>query len=204
MPRSDVANERVREAQRARILEGARAAFARRGLTTTMAEVAAAAGVSQGLAYRYFASKDELVRALVAEAMRAAPDSDPRVESPGTPIQRLEALIAPIVEARRTHRELLQLVHHVAADPETPQDLQMRLRQRGIAFARRLQQLIVEAQEAGDVAPDDPDELVTAVIACLDGLTRLPRNHPDGTSARFPATEIILRLLKPPARREDA
>jgi len=204
MPRTEAANERVREAQRARILEGARAAFARRGLAATMAEVADAAGVSQGLAYRYFASKDELIRAVVADAMRAAPDTDPRIESLTAPGQRIDALIGTIVEARRTRRELFQLMHHVATDPETPEDLLALMRRRGGAFVKVLRQLIVEAQAAGDVAAGDPDELVSAMVACLDGLTRLPRNHPDGTSARFPGPEIILRLLRPPVRREDA
>jgi AcrR family transcriptional regulator len=39
-----------------------------------MAEVAVAAGVSQGLAYRYFANKDELFRALVAKAGHRRPE----------------------------------------------------------------------------------------------------------------------------------
>src|SRR6266699_1752599 len=90
LPRSEAENQRVREAQRARIIDGARAVFAKKGLAATMADVAAAAGVSQGLAYRYFTSKDELVRALVAEAMRAAPAVDPNLESLATPGERLD------------------------------------------------------------------------------------------------------------------
>src|SRR5262245_10565427 len=58
MPRTEEANQRVREAQRAKILDGATAAIARKGWAATMADVAAAAEVSQGLAYRYFANKE--------------------------------------------------------------------------------------------------------------------------------------------------
>lgn len=43
---------RSQDAQRTNILEGARRAFARKGQAATMADVAQAAGVSQGLAYR--------------------------------------------------------------------------------------------------------------------------------------------------------
>ena len=56
----------------ARILAGARTAFARKGMAATMADVAAAAGVSQGLPYRYFSDKNGLVRARVAEAVQQA------------------------------------------------------------------------------------------------------------------------------------
>lgn len=204
MPRREAANQRVREAQRARILDGARTAFATRGLAATMADVAAAAGVSQGLAYRYFESKDEIVRALVAEALQAAPASDPRIELTGTPGERLDALVSALVAARQARPELFQLFQHALSDPDTPGDLLVLMRRRGTVFAMTLRQMIVEAQATGDVPPDDPDELVTAVIACLDGLARLPRNHPDGSEARFPGPGIILRLLRPPARRDDA
>jgi AcrR family transcriptional regulator len=67
-----VANERARQDARARILAGARVAFARKGMAATMADVAVSAGVSQGLPYRYFADKDTLVRALVTEAVQQA------------------------------------------------------------------------------------------------------------------------------------
>src|SRR5215218_9458437 len=85
VPRTEEANQQLRSVQRAKILAGARTAFARRGLATTMADVAAAAGVSQGLAYRYFAGKDEIYLALVEEALISS--AGPRVEeltgSPG-------------------------------------------------------------------------------------------------------------------------
>src|SRR5690348_5915833 len=103
-----------------------------------MSDVAAAAGVSQGLAYRYFTSKDELVRALVAEAMRAAPAVDPNLESVATPGERLDQLLSRLVEARRTHSEFFQLIQHVASDPETPRDLLLLMLQRGRSFVKLL------------------------------------------------------------------
>jgi AcrR family transcriptional regulator len=204
VPRSEEANQQVREAQRARILDAARTVFASKGLAATMADIAAAAGVSQGLAYRYFASKEELVRELVAEAMRAAPSGDPEHDTVGTPGQRLDGFLTKLIEARRSHREFFQLIHHVAADPDTPKDLLLQMMARGRQFVTMLRRMIVEAQASGEVAPDDPDQLVTAIVASLDGLTRLPRHLPDGSRSRFPGTDIILRMLKPPARREDA
>ncbi|KFN48809.1 hypothetical protein P873_13435 [Arenimonas composti TR7-09 = DSM 18010] len=51
------------EAQRARILEAARRCFSERGFHGAgMAAIAETAGVSQGLIYRYFASKAEIIR----------------------------------------------------------------------------------------------------------------------------------------------
>jgi hypothetical protein len=56
MPLTEAANQRIREAQRAKILRAAWKAFARKGRAMTMADVATAANVSYGLTYRYFAS----------------------------------------------------------------------------------------------------------------------------------------------------
>lgn len=58
------------EAQRARILEAARRCFSERGFHGAgMAAIAETADVSQGLIYRYFASKAEIIRE-ITEAQR--------------------------------------------------------------------------------------------------------------------------------------
>jgi len=56
------------EQRRQQILEAAVACFARRGFDkTTMVDIAAEAGVSDTLAYRYFSNKQELIEAAVRQ-----------------------------------------------------------------------------------------------------------------------------------------
>lgn len=195
MPRSEAENQRVRDEQRARILDGARTAFARTGMVTTMADVASAAGVSQGLAYRYFASKDELIRALVAEAMSS---DNVRVDIEGTPGVKLRHLLTVILEARRDHPEVFLLMHHVLSDRDAPADINDRARQRGMRFVELLRQLIVAGQASGEVAGDDPDQLAAAIVAMIDGVTRFALSHPD-LRGHFPDPRIVLRMLEPGA-----
>ena len=71
MPRSDAANQHLRDIQRANILDSARLTFARKGPKATIDDIAKAANVSHGLAYRYFPNKDALFQALVDEAIQA-------------------------------------------------------------------------------------------------------------------------------------
>jgi AcrR family transcriptional regulator len=55
-----------RDLRQKSILQGAAQAFARTGFTgTSMAEVAAASGITKLIVYRHFASKDELYRAVL-------------------------------------------------------------------------------------------------------------------------------------------
>ena len=104
MPRTEEANQRIREAQRAKILEAARNVFARHGLAATMAEVATEAGVSYGLAYRYFVNKEALFRALVEQSLQVNDTAFQRFEAlPGTPGEHLERLITGLVTNRRDH-----------------------------------------------------------------------------------------------------
>src|SRR5512135_2887414 len=100
MPRTEEANRRLREAQRTKILEGARQVLAHKGMAATMADVAAAAEVSQGLTYRYFANKEALIRELVKQTVQARLALLQRIlELPGTPWERLELMLSKALES---------------------------------------------------------------------------------------------------------
>jgi AcrR family transcriptional regulator len=193
-----VANERVRRQARDQILAGARSAFARKGLAATMADVAVSAGVSQGLPYRYFSDKDDLIRAPVTEAVRQSDAEGLPLASPGTAGGRLRRLVTSMVEARQAQPELFLLMQHAVSDPATPRDLLDLILARGRAVADTMRRLVTEAQAAGEAAPDDPEQLVIAIMACLDGLGRFTLTYSGHASAHFPAAEIITRMLQPP------
>ena len=55
-----------------RLIQAARAVFARRGLSATLEEVAQHAGVGVGTVYRNFASKQQIVETLYSEAIESA------------------------------------------------------------------------------------------------------------------------------------
>jgi AcrR family transcriptional regulator len=191
VPRSAAANQRIRDGQRARLLAAARQVVARRGLAATMAEVAGAAGVSQGLAYRYFAGKDELFRAMLRDSIAGAPAAG--TEPAGTPGERLAALITALLARRRDEPELFQLLHHVMADPDAPPDLLALVERRGRQFAAGVRGLVVAGQASGEVVPGHPDQLVTALMACLEGLSR-----PGPGGGHFPDPAVVLRLVLVP------
>ena len=197
MPRSEEANQRLREEQREKILDAARKIFARKGTAATMADVAAEAGVSQGLAYRYFASKETIVSSLVEQALQAPAADLQRIrEIPGTPGQRLDFLLTGFIESRR-HPEAFQLLAQVLSSEETPDNLRELLHRRSQMLQEVLRQLIVEGQATGEVATGDPDQLVTAILASVDGLTRWATYYPEQYYEHFPDASIFLRMLKP-------
>ncbi|HSL93824.1 MAG TPA: TetR/AcrR family transcriptional regulator [Bacillota bacterium] len=69
MPRKKDASERIRDERRDLLLHHALRLFVRKGLSATrMKDIAEASGVSQGLAYHYFASKEDIFVELIRDA----------------------------------------------------------------------------------------------------------------------------------------
>ena len=105
---------------RGRILEAALGLFADRGYeATTMRDVAREAGASLGLAYRYFASKEEFALALY---MRLAEESEEWARyglEGGTVAERFEAAMLAKLDQVSPHRGPLAALLTRALDPNS-------------------------------------------------------------------------------------
>lgn len=198
MPRRKM-NQMLREEKSEKILEAARTVFARKGMAATMAEVAEEAGVSQGLAYRYFPSKDMIVATLLRQAIQSRDKLNSMVrEIPGTPGARLGHIISTMVDNRRKRPEYYQIMYQGMVDEKLTQEVRDAIAEQGRVAYEIVRRLVVEGQATGEIARDDPDKLVTAVFACLDGLSRRVMTvRPDEVSEFMPDAGIILRMLKP-------
>ncbi len=72
-PKTPIQNEQIRAESKLKIMEAAFKLIAKNGYeSTSVAMIAKQAGVSKGLLYNYFASKEALVEALVMSAMSEA------------------------------------------------------------------------------------------------------------------------------------
>jgi AcrR family transcriptional regulator len=227
MPRTKEANYRIQEEQRTKILYAAMLVFARKGMGTTMAEVATAANVSYGLVYRYYANKEallvELVEKVMSDSLKALEGA---LDMPGTPGERLRSLLTQILTGVREHPEFILLIQQMLreeADRDYPREqrqvsghellssLQHALRseaahdhigklaqEQSRTYRAVLKQLVVEGQKAGEIVLDDPDQLVSAVTACVTGLSQsVTWQAPEQFQQSFPDVSIILRMLFP-------
>jgi AcrR family transcriptional regulator len=200
MPRTPEANQRIREAQRAKILESARRVFARKGMEATITDIAAEAQISLGLAYRYFADKEAIISELVRQTVPdGAAGFQKLLEMPGTPGERLTTLISSIVGARgqREPLEAHQLLHQALDAGAMPEEMRALLGKRYHLLLATMRQLIVEGQATSEVAPGDPDQLVVVMSACLDGLTRWALRDPEQFRTYVPDAQIVLLLVQP-------
>lgn len=196
-PRTVETNARIREEQKEHILEAAKAIFAHKGFSETkMSDIAAAANVSYGLAYHYFANKEALFTSLLQKALQVALELMLRAQvQPGTPWDRLRWLTSEILQGAQEEPEFEMLVFQALTSHAVPQEMRQVVLQESQLSHEALKQLIVEGQATGKVVTGDPDLLTTAFEWCIQGMVFGISNW-GYEPARLPNVESVLRMLK--------
>ena len=201
MPRTEQVNRQIREETADKILVAAREVFARKGMAAKMADVASQAGVSPGLAYHYFPSKGAIFLALVRQLIRPADELLAIVQRmPGTPRDRLKRIVTAMIERRRKDPWFFQFFYQAMTSDSLPADLREQIKEQGLSMREIIRGLIIEGQKAGEMANDEPDKLASALLACIDGLSRMVQLSPEDVEKQMPDAGIILRMLGPEPR----
>nr|BBH94717.1 TetR family transcriptional regulator [Thermogemmatispora argillosa] len=197
MPRSEHVNQQIRDERRRQILHVAAEIFARKGLgETRISDIAEASGISQGLIYRYFPSKEELFKALIETSTSAtATGLEQALKLAGTPWEKLTWLTSYIWQGICEHPAHFQVVLHALISEAVPPDIRTLALERIQATLAIFGQLIREGQQAGQVVTGDPDELALLYGALIQGLAASAWYM--GYRAERLSVELILRLLKP-------
>lgn len=137
MARTAEQNRAMRNQSRERILAAALRLFSQRGYTAaTVREIAASAGVSQGLLYTHYLGKEELLRALFRRSMddvrasfAAAAPAHPEAPDPGRRVRGgkppsgnpqvspLEALVRSALDILRRNIEFWRLSYGIRMQP---------------------------------------------------------------------------------------
>ena len=199
MPRTEEANQRIREERREQILDVASRVFARKGLAgTRIADIAAEGEMSQGLIFRYFASKEEVFSAVVEKALESATRlAQAALQQPGSPLEKLRWLLQVSFEGMWRKPDYSLVIQHVLTSETTPPELRELVLEESHHTLQLYRRLIVEGQESGEIVADDPDMLTMTFAACIQGIsssvTYLPRTL--GID-RPPDPEVVLRILR--------
>jgi AcrR family transcriptional regulator len=151
------------------LVAAARRVFEERGYAgTRMQDVAAAAGVSHGTVYTWFASKDELLtevtHAIVGEVVAATRERT-REDSGEDPYGRLAAATSRFLAGYRRNARMLAVVEEAASADAEWAALLHDLREIYVTRTRRtLRRLQRDGHVAGDVDPDVAAPALTGMV----------------------------------------
>lgn len=109
MPRTKEAGEKLREATRKKIMSASVGLFAKNGLAGTSAkQIAQKAGVSVGLMYHYYRSKEEIFDAIEQHAISEFSQLHEMLEKEEVPEDAIRLLAKEIVDAMNESLEFAQ------------------------------------------------------------------------------------------------
>ena len=159
------------EAMREQILDGGRRAFIAGGFRgTSVPSIAAEAGVSVGLIYRYFPSKEELFLEL---CLSGTPDElrdlATRIAPIADPVERLTVAIDSYFDAL-FHAIGAPLVLQALAAAPADERIRAALKRRGDDLRAFSALFVRDAVARGEMPPDtDVDEVAATTTMLLDG-----------------------------------
>jgi AcrR family transcriptional regulator len=206
MPRKKETNLEMRTYSRAALLSAARHLFAEQGYENcTVSAIARAAGMSSGNVYWYFSSKEELLKAVLAdgfetmEAMmeKAASRSDSALE-------KFNLLVDEFLLFARERGDFATIFLSLTARAGAGrlQELGFDTMQIGMRYHRHVAFILIQGQSEGTVVADiDPKILTMFFFAFFNGLMLTYRT--DWTMAPTDLIhQAVLRLIGSGTERE--
>jgi len=196
-PRGNKLNEQMRAEAMAKITGAALEVFAEYGYHgATMEQIRQVSGLSKGLVYHYFPSKENLFFHLVDSALEISRNTwKDALDSPGTAWEKIEKLSDNIVKIAFTDESSLYSLIMVQAMTQGKgiPGLMEHIYQH-LTYYTELQPLIIEAQKSGEAVPGDPDLLAFTYIALVQGFTLFSLNDDELKKKITP--EIFTKVLR--------
>jgi AcrR family transcriptional regulator len=181
--------------RRTQLLDAAAVCFARGGFRgTTVADISAEAGCSQGLLYRYFSGKDDLIAALIERDRLRYTDWLRAIGSAPDPLAALRELLAHVLaEIEQPGHAALEL--EIAAEMTRGQGLADAGRRASADVLAALADVLRAGQATGAFDGRlDPQVTARALLALVDGLTVQHALDPRFLPARH--TEAVSRMIE--------
>jgi len=197
-PRGKALNEEMRAKALDRITNAAMKVFADYGYSgATMKEIAQIAGLSYGLVYHYFPSKENIFRYLVDIALEKSIETIREgLAVKGTAWERLKNLSAYLVQKVLLPESSQYFIIMIQALTQGKKidGLMGYVGEYSQRHYETLIPIIIQAQESGDVIAGDPVALTAAYLSFVQGLSFLVFGESDLEEKISP--EILINALR--------
>lgn len=185
--------QQIRDDRKEQIMKAALSIFARRGIIgTKLSMIATEAGISQGLLYHYFKSKDELFIVLIEQALRESVEGLKSIyHLPGTPLDKVREMTRLFQEGQ----PYFMLIHQARTSDGVPEQAKRLIEGHSMEsyVVDILEPLFIEGQQTGVFTTGDPRQLISAYFTVLSGLMTL-NIHAD-KAYQMPDVDLLLRIV---------
>jgi AcrR family transcriptional regulator len=185
--------KQIRDKRKEQIMNAALKVFARRGFIGAKTNmIAKEAGLSEGLLYKYFKSKDEIFVSLVQLAVDESMVAFKNVHQfPGSPLEQLRTLSKHILDEE--NQDGFLLIHQTRIGEGIPEEAKRLMEHHSTKkYTEQLVPLFKKGQELGEFIEGDPSELASCYLKVLSGLMTLNLNEDDEA---LPEVDWLLRLV---------
>jgi AcrR family transcriptional regulator len=206
-------SDEYRDARRAQVLGAARRCFVRDGFhVTSIADICREAGVSPGVVYLYFASKDEIITAIAAQNLDGVAEAARRLahEHAEQGVGVVLAELLAYLRAEHERNELASIALLVWSESLRNKALAQRLQDASTELRATFATLVrdVDAASSADAETDadadadadtdtDTDDTVSAVASFLVGYIMQLATLPTDLVASMP--DVVKTLWAQPA-----
>ncbi|MBC3796898.1 TetR family transcriptional regulator [Acetobacterium tundrae] len=175
MARTKEQNEKMRVTRKEKIRNAALLQFVKQGLfATRIQDIAAEAGIAQGLLYHYYASKDEIFVDLINDALDKTIEASYSVRDmeidPGEKIRfALERLIDTI-ENSQTFLDTCRLITQASNSTAIPQEARDLIQEKRNIPYQVIEKIMEAGQKEGTIIAGDPKMLSIFFWTNINGL----------------------------------
>ncbi|MBK6345846.1 MAG: TetR/AcrR family transcriptional regulator [Bacteroidales bacterium] len=175
MPRSKIQNEKVKDERREQILSGALSLFASKGLSATrISDISAKTGMSQGLVYHYFPSKEAIFVKLISDALEKMNEAAMNLEQMEIPAEMkvrlvVKGLLEGLIHSPATS-DYYFLMTQTALSESFPAEARELIRRENDVKYQIMTRIFGQGQVEGTVKKTPARELATILFSLVNGL----------------------------------
>lgn len=195
-PRSKKANNEIKDERRVQILQAALNVFIHKGFAAAkMSDIASKAGISYGLTYHYFKSKDDMYAEIVKSSLSSMKDELEKIKELNIkPIDKLKSCAQRIllsIDKKESTGYLFIVVFEALINDSLPNFADYALK--NIKYlVDMLSEIIKEGQEIGQIRNGDPVEIAVTFFSAVFGIASF---NVSGIIKKRPDVEMLMRIF---------
>lgn len=200
MARNQETNQKRKDERREKILSAALLLFATNGLAATkVTDIATAVGMSQGLLYHYFNTKEEIFTELISSAFQRLNDACRQLEAmPLPPLEKIRLAISRLLQGLAENADTARyhlLIAQATVSAAIPLAARTVIQQQNRLPYETIARILRAGQANGTIKQHDPDELALLFWTSINGLAIYKAVH--GEQFKAPDPALLLRLFLP-------